>query len=179
MQNKTNQIEKIRKKSKLGLKSEKTRITPELEKKILKLTWDFVEPLCESEGMELVDVEFQRESGGRVLRLYIDRPGGVVLDDCVDISRQVNDLLDVNLEFEGTYTLEVSSPGIPRRIGKLSDFQKFTGERVRMKTKKPVLGKKNFQATLMGAKDDTIIVSIDEQTTNISLEDITKAHLME
>ena len=58
-------------------------------------------PVCESEGMELVHVEFQREPGGRILRLYIDKPDGVNLDDCVDISRQMSDMLDVNLEISG------------------------------------------------------------------------------
>jgi ribosome maturation factor RimP len=68
-------------------------------------------PLCESEGLELVHLEYQREPGGWILRLYIDKSGGVTLDDCATVSRQMNDLLDVHLDDIGPYNLEVTSPG--------------------------------------------------------------------
>ncbi|MCP4345909.1 MAG: ribosome maturation factor RimP [Desulfobacterales bacterium] len=97
-----------------------------------------VEPLCEAEGMELVHVEYQRETGGRVLRIYIDGPGGVTLDDCVGISRQLSDLLDVSSEGSGEenepYSLEVSSPGPERPLGKESDFERFKGSMAKIKT---------------------------------------------
>ena len=80
------------------------------EQKVAGLVRSLAEPLCDSEGLELVHVEFQRESGGRILRLYIDKPDGIKLDDCVGVSRQINDILDVNLEGLGPYSLEVTSP---------------------------------------------------------------------
>ena len=89
---------------------------PENEKVIIGRIEALAEPLCESEGLELVHVEYQREAGGRILRLYIDRSGGVSLDDCVSVSRQLNDLLDVKLEDIGPYTLEVTSPGPERPL---------------------------------------------------------------
>ena len=85
---------------------------------IIAQTKSLAQRLCEAEGMELVHVEFQREAGGRVLRLYIDQPGGVTLNDCVNISRQMGDLLDVNIENMGPYNLEVSSPGTDRPLSK-------------------------------------------------------------
>ncbi len=85
--------------------------------------WRIAEPLCLSEGLELVHIEFQREQAGRTLRLFLDKPGGVTLDDCVNISRQLSDLLDVSLDEETPpYNLEVSSPGVPRPLGKISDL---------------------------------------------------------
>ncbi|MBW2488595.1 MAG: hypothetical protein JRE72_14325, partial [Deltaproteobacteria bacterium] len=86
------------------------------EKALIRQIESLVEPLCDSEGLELVHIEYQREAGGRVLRLYIDRPAGVRIDDCVNVSRQLNDLLDVNLDDMGPYTLEVTSPGPERPL---------------------------------------------------------------
>jgi ribosome maturation factor RimP len=85
--------------------------------------WRLAEPLCLSEGLELVHVEYQREPAGRTLRIYLDKPGGVTLDDCVNISRQLSDLLDVGLETEAPYRMEVSSPGIQRPLGRLERFR--------------------------------------------------------
>ena len=80
-------------------------------------------PLCEAEGVELVHIEYQQETGGRILRLYIDKPGGVTLDDCIIVSRQLSDLLNVKIETEETYRLEVSSPGPDRPLGNALDFE--------------------------------------------------------
>jgi len=85
--------------------------------KIAASVKDLAEPLCESEGVELVYVEYQPEAGGMILRLYIDKPEGVTVDDCIYISRQLGDILDVNLENAGAYRLEVSSPGSDRPPG--------------------------------------------------------------
>ena len=81
---------------------------------VIALVNTLAEPLCKNEGMELVHVEYQREAAGWVLRLYIDQPGGVRLEDCSRVSRQLGDLLDVTVENIGPYNLEVSSPGINR-----------------------------------------------------------------
>ena len=86
--------------------------------KLEKMATALVKPVCEAAGMELVLAEFRREPAGRILRLFIDRPGGVTLGDCAHISRQVADLLDVSMEGIGPYSLEVSSPGINRPLVK-------------------------------------------------------------
>ena len=97
------------------------------EQKIVKQVWALAEPLCESEGLELIQVEYQRESNGRILRLYVDKPDGIIIDDCIAVSRQMGDILDVHLEDVGPYSLEVSSPGAERPLARKRDFAKFKG----------------------------------------------------
>ena len=138
-----------------------------------------VEPLCASEGLELVHVEFQRESSGRILRLYIDKPDGINLDDCASVSRQMGDLLDVNLEDIGPYSLEVTSPGPERPLAKQEDFDKFKGSRAKIKTSRPLNGQKNFTGVLKGISGKQVNLQIGEQTIAIPYQDILKARLAE
>lgn len=138
---------------------------------------DLAEPLCESEGYELVHVEFQAEPGGRILRLYIDKPGGVTLDDCVTVSRQLSDLLDVALEDMGPYSLEVSSPGPERPLGKIEDFSRFQGNRAKIRTVRPIEGQKNFTGVLSGVDRDTVNLTTAEKTVAIPYDLIQKARL--
>jgi ribosome maturation factor RimP len=137
------------------------------------------EPLCESESLELVHVEYQRESGGRILRLYIDRPGGVTLDDCVNVSQQMNDLLDVYLDNIGPYRLEVTSPGPNRPLSKLNDFERFKGNLAKIKTLQPINGQKNFTGIIGGLTGETVRLSIREKTVMIAFEDICRARLID
>lgn len=136
-------------------------------------------PVCESEGLELVHVEYQRESSGRVLRIYIDKSGGVRLDDCVDISRQLNDVLDVGLEHQGAYRLEVTSPGPDRPLGDQAAFEKFTGHKARIQVARPVNGQKTFTGTIGGISDQMVMISKDESSILIPLIDITRARLVD
>lgn len=148
-------------------------------KRILDAVWRLVSPVCDAEGMELIHVEFQREPAGRMLRLYIDKPGGVHLDDCVHISRQVGDLLDVACdELRGPYNLEVTSPGIHRPLGKLSDFSRFKGNRVKIRTAAPIKGRSNYTGMLMGIEKEEILVCVDDITFRIPYGDIAKAKLV-
>jgi len=151
---------------------------PEARKALIDKIRDLIEPLCSTEGMELVHVEFQREAGGRILRLYIDKPGGVTLDDCAYISRQAGDLIDVHLEDEFAYSLEVSSPGPERPLGKAEDFNRFKGHEARLKTARPVDGQKNFKGTLLGISEGIVKLSVGEKTVDISIEQIVKARLV-
>jgi ribosome maturation factor RimP len=140
--------------------------------------WQLAELLCQGEGMELVHVEYQREPAGRTLRIYLDKPGGVTLDDCVNISRQLSDLLDVGLETEAPYRMEVSSPGVQRPLGKLSDFERFQGCRAKVRTTQPIQGRKNFTGTLQGLSGPSVLLMVDNQTVSIAFADIVKAHLI-
>jgi ribosome maturation factor RimP len=138
-----------------------------------------VEPVCESEGMELVHVEFQREPQGRVMRLYIDKPDGITLDDCVCISRQVSDLLDVSFPFpELEYSLEISSPGPNRPLGKESDFERFKGNVARIRTSEPVDGQKNFYGLLQGFSQGMVTIMVSGKAVTIPFQQITKARLV-
>ena len=149
---------------------------------------DLAEPLCEAEGMELVHVEYQRESAGRVLRLFLDKPEGVSLGDCVNVSRQLSDLLDIYLneseiEKKTAYNLEVSSPGIQRPLGKFTDFEKFAGESVIIKTALPIKGQKRFKGVLSGVSQEMIKLNCKkpkkhDKTIRIPFNEIIKARLI-
>lgn len=139
------------------------------------------ENLCGAEGMELVFVEFVREPAGRVLRIFVDKPGGLSLNDCVLVSRQLSDILDVDLEDIGPYSLEVSSPGLERPLWKARDYDRFKGRTAKIKTRIPVDGRKNFKGVLMGIIDEIVSLRIEgtERTVDISLNDISRARLVE
>ena len=149
------------------------------EQKVIKQIWSLAEPLCQSEGLELVQVEYQRESAGRILRLYVDKPGGIKLDDCVGVSRQMSDILDVNLADVGPYSLEVTSPGPERPLAKKRDFAKFKGKQAKIKTYQPLNGRKNFNGVLLGISDDVVSLQVDEKIITIAYADISKARLSE
>jgi len=134
-------------------------------------------PLCESEGLELVFVEFQREGTGWVLRIYVDRDGGVTLDDCAQAARQLGDILDVGLENTWPYHLEVSSPGEHRPLGKLSDFIKFSGRLVTVKTREPIEGQKKFKGILKSASGEAVHLLLEDQTVTIPFQEIVRARL--
>ena len=148
------------------------------EKDIIKQVEALAEPLCDSEGLEMVHVEYQRESGGRILRLYIDRTTGVALDDCVNVSRQLNDLLDVYLDDIGPYNLEVTSPGPERPLSKLQDYERFKGRKAKIKTRQPVNDQKNCTGIILGVAAKQIKLSSNEKTATIPFGDISKARLV-
>jgi ribosome maturation factor RimP len=149
------------------------------EKDIIKQVEALANPLCESEGLELVHVEYQRESSGRILRLYIDRPQKVTVDDCVNVSRQLNDLLDVYLDDIGPYNLEVTSPGPERPLSKLRDYERFKGRRVKIRTMQPLSGQKNFTGVISGVTAEQINLSSNEETVVIAFDNISKARLVD
>lgn len=135
-------------------------------------------PLCRDEGLELVYTEYRRESSGRVLRLYIDKPGGISLDDCTRVSRQLSDILDVNLESSGPYSLEVSSPGTDRPLGKPEDFERFKGQTARIRTMQPINGRKNFKGLLKGITAKGVWLACDHGEAVIPLDRISIARLV-
>ncbi len=146
-------------------------------KEIIKAVWDLAEPVVLSRGLELVDIEFRRERQGWVLRLYIDRPGGVTLGDCVAVSEILSDLLDAKDFIHHAYHLEVSSPGLDRPLRKREDFERFAGDKVKITLKHPLEGRRNFTGRLKGLKEDKVLVEIDGQVWELPLEEIKKAHI--
>lgn len=149
------------------------------ENEIVELVWKLADPICSSEGMELVYVEYQREPGGRILRIYIDRPGGVALDDCAMISRQIGDILDVHMDSNvPAYHLEVSSPGSQRPLGRLRDFERFKGQKVKLRTKTPMDGQRNFTGVLNGCTNETVHLQIGAFRMDVVYQNIAKAKLV-
>ena len=152
------------------------------KEKIIKKVKEIAEPLCKSEGIELVEVEFQREVSGNILRLYIDKPGGISLHDCTLINRQLGDLIDVyddNSDFKnsGAYNLEVSSPGQNRPLSKMSDFERFKGEKAKIKTEVCIEEVKSFTGVLSGVSEDCVNLLTEEKTFKIPFQKIIKANL--
>ena len=123
-------------------------LSPKQEKMVAEQVWKLAEPLCQAEGIELVYVEYRKEPRGRTLRIYIDKPDGVMIDDCVNISRQMGDILDVTLNDSGAYHLEVSSPGPERPLYKASDFERFRGNMVNIRLSQPIDGKDKLRGIL-------------------------------
>ena len=128
-------------------------------------------------GYELVHSELVGRGKSRVLRLYIDAPGGVDLDDCVFVSRQVSRLLDVEDPLQGSYTLEVSSPGIERPLAKREHFEESVGQWVDVSTWVQCNGRKNFLGELRSVENDCIVVDADGDSHTIEISGIRRARL--
>lgn len=127
------------------------------EKKVLPL----LEPIVAERGLELVDLEFVKEGANWYLRVYIDKEGGVSIDDCEAVSRALEAKLDEKDPIEQAYVLEVSSPGIDRPLKKDADFIRFQGEIIDVKLYKAVDGQKQFQGKLLGFNDG--VISLEEE----------------
>ncbi len=147
---------------------------------------DLVQPLLDDLGLELVDLEHKRESHGWTLRFFLDKEGGITLDDCADASREISSLLDVEDIIQTAYNLEVSSPGIERPLTKIEHFTRFIGEQVKIKTTLPMAPidgskpQKSFVGTLVGVEGDTIRLKLQGRAAaefDITLDQIEKANL--
>lgn len=136
------------------------------------------ERVTASEGVVLVDVELKGGRSNPLLRIYIDKPEGVSHADCRLISEQVSTILDVEDLFPGNYTLEVSSPGLDRKLAKLRDFQLFAGRKARLVLKEP-LGKQNvLEGRLAGIESGRVRFDAGDGVHEIDLENIRKAQLI-
>ena len=108
-----------------------------------------VERVAASSGLELVDVEFRGGGKARMLRIFVDKPGGVTHEDCANVSREISAILDVEEAVPGAaYTLEVSSPGLDRKLRGAQDFARFTGSRVKLMTREPVENNRHWEGRL-------------------------------
>lgn len=140
-------------------------------------------PILESLGIELVDIEFGKVGRDAVLRLFIDKEGGIMLDDCADVSRELSMILDVEDVISCNYTLEVSSPGLDRPLKKPSDYERFTGRLIKVRTYEPLQDdkgnkRKTFLGKLEGLFDGVIRMTLTEgQSASIPLERVAKANL--
>ena len=137
-----------------------------------------LEPAIERLGYELSDLELKLGGRDGVVRVFIDRPEGIGLDDCEAVSRQVSSLLDVEDPLPGHYVLEVSSPGLDRRLTKPEHFRRFTGADVRVKLRFPLDGRRNFRGELAAASDENIEVVVDGETYTLPIATIESARLV-
>ena len=121
-----------------------------------------LEPIVVHQHVELYDLEFLTEYGRTILRLYIDKDGGITIDDCEKISGVVGRALDDHYPIPGSYVLEVSSPGIERKLIKDSHYMANVGKEVEVKLKKPINNQKKFRGVLLGLEDGAVIISGDK-----------------
>ena len=138
---------------------------------------EILEDSIDSYGYELVHLELVGREKSRVLRLYIDAPGGVTLDDCVFVSQQVSRLLDVEDPIEGNYSLEVSSPGIERPLAKREHFEQVIGERIEVSTLVKSNGRKKFLGQLLEVAGHSLIVEVEDGAVTIDMSNIRRARL--
>jgi len=136
-----------------------------------------IAPLCLAEDMELVHTECVPDQKGMTVRIFMDKRGGITIEDCAYMSRQIGDLIDVYLENIGSYRLEVSSPGPERPLKKKDDFQRFKGNRVCVETVERIDGRKKFTGILKGISNNVVELSIDRQIVEIHYGQIRKAKI--
>ncbi len=135
-------------------------------------------PICDELGFELVDVEFVKEAGTDYLRVYIDKTGGITVDECEIVSRRMNDILDEQDFIEESYIFEVSSPGLGRVLKKDKDFKRSIGQEVEVKLFKAVDGVKEFNAFLKDFDEKTLTLATDDEVVHtIERSNIAKINL--
>ena len=139
---------------------------------------ELLEPVVRSEGLVLVELSWRRERGGQVLRLCVDRPqGGVSLNECTELSRQVSDLLDVEEPIEVPYSLEVSSPGLNRKLKDPREFDLFAGRPARLVVSPPEGGTQVVQGVLKGTMGQDVLIEVKGKVKALPVAQVAKAKL--
>lgn len=139
---------------------------------------ELIRPTIERLGYELTDLESRLSGQGGLLRLTIDKPDGIDLDDCEKVSHAVSALLDVEDPVAGNYNLEVSSPGLDRKLTKVEHFQRFEGETLKVTMRFPIEGRRRFRGTLVSSNDENIVVEVDGESHSLPLTMIDTARLV-
>jgi len=145
---------------------------------VIERVEEFISPLLAEMEVELVEVQFQREGHGWVLRLFIDREGGVTLEDCTAVSREVSSYMEVEDPIDHAYHLEVSSPGLERPLKKIADFARFVERRARVKMQGKIEDQRVFIGTLKGVEGENVLLLVDDQLQRFPFAGIARARLM-
>jgi ribosome maturation factor RimP len=139
--------------------------------------WQIAEPLVTEYGMEIVDIDYRREGRGNVLRFYLDRQGGgVTIDELTAMSRRLGDVVEVHDVVPGRYVLEVSSPGINRRLRQPAHFRRYIGKRVRVRTVERSAGRREFTGALRAVEDGGVVITAGDGDLFISFDNIAQAN---
>jgi len=137
-----------------------------------------VEPVVSGLGYSLVGAEFGQAENGQTLRVYIDKPEGIVMEDCAKVSRQLNAVLDVEEPIKSAYLLEVSSPGVDRPLFTEAQFAEQIGEQVKVRMTDGVNGRRNFKGQLVAVNDALAVVEVDGIDYELPVSDVEQAHLI-
>jgi ribosome maturation factor RimP len=135
-------------------------------------------PVIEALGYECWGLEFLSQGRHSLLRIYIDHTGGILVEDCEKVSRQISSVLDVEDPISNEYTLEVSSPGMDRPLFTLEQFAKHAGELVKIKLRSPYEGRRNFQGPLRGVEEQDVVVLVDDHEYLLPIDLIDKANIV-
>lgn len=146
---------------------------------ILEKVEGLLVPILGHMGYELIERELAMGAGRWVLRLYVDKPGGVSIDDCAQVSRGIEDVIEVEGVIPQAYALEVSSPGINRPLRRRQDFERFSGQLIRLRTVEPLGGRSNFKGMLERLEGDEIVMEVDGRHYRIPYGLLAKARLEE
>ncbi|MBA1333902.1 MAG: Bacterial ribosome SSU maturation protein RimP [Firmicutes bacterium] len=147
------------------------------KKKIEEIVEELVNPVLDKNNFELIDVEYLKEGPNWYLRVYIDKAGGITIDDCEVVSQYLSDELDRVDPIENSYILEVSSPGVDRVLKKDRDYVKFTGRDIDIKLYSPFEGSKEYSGRLVGLENDQVVIEFKGQNLRIPREKIASARL--
>ncbi len=139
---------------------------------------NMLEPTVQRLGYELADLEVRLSGKGGLVRITIDKPEGINLDDCEKVSHAVSALLDVEDPMTGEYNLEVSSPGLDRKLTKVEHFQRFEGEIVKITMRFPIAGRRRFRGKLLSSNDESIVVEVDGESHSLPLARLDTARLV-
>jgi ribosome maturation factor RimP len=139
---------------------------------------DLIGEVVEGEGFELVHVEYLPQGSSPILRVYVDRPGGITISDCAELSRRIGVLLDVEDFIPTHYLLEVSSPGIERPLFTERDYRRHQGQEIRLTTVEKVENRRNFTGVIQDLRDQVLWLTCGDQTYLIPLASIQRAHLV-
>lgn len=135
-------------------------------------------PVVEALGYECWGLEFLSQGRHSLLRVYIDKAEGILIEDCETVSRQVSGVLDVEDPISGEYTLEVSSPGMDRPLFTLEQFARYVGEQVKIKLRVPFERRRNFQGILRGVEEQDVVVLVDDHEYLLPVDSIDKANII-
>ncbi len=148
-----------------------------VNKKVLTITEQLALPILEKEGLELVEIEFKKEGSNWFLRLFIDKEGGVDIDDCGRVSEQLSKRLDEVNPIPQAYFLEVSSPGAERPLRKPKDFERAIDHYVHISLYEPISGAKEWEGYLRKYEDDSITVEVEQEMLTFPMTKVAKARL--
>ena len=145
--------------------------------KITEAVWEFAAPVVQAQGCSIWDVEYVREGSDWFLRVYIDKEGGVDINDCEAVSRALDPILDEKDPIPDSYTFEVCSAGLERVLKRPSDFQQFLGSRVNIRLYSPADGAKEFVGTLTGYENGDVTVQLSDSERTFRKADIAQVRL--
>jgi ribosome maturation factor RimP len=151
-----------------------SRVLSQLEQKLTQM----LTPAAESLGFEMVGIEFVRAGKHSILRIFIDHPEGISVENCADVSQQASAILDVEDPINTEYNLEVSSPGMDRPLFKAAHYVAIVGQMVSVRLRMPLNDRRNFKGTLVSCDNDNIVVEVDGQSYTLAVMNIEKGNLV-